>query len=35
MILTGEAVKTADSAQELLTHAASVVLDGLGEKEES
>ena len=35
MILTGEAVKTADSAQELLTNAASVVLEGLGEKDET
>ena len=35
MILTGEAVKTTDRAQELLTHAASVVLEGLGEKDET
>ena len=35
MILTGEAVETADRAQESLTHAASVVLEGLGEKDET
>ena len=35
MILAGEAVKAADRAQELLTHAASVVLEGLGERDET
>ena len=35
MILTGEAVKTTDCAQELLTNAASVVLEGLGEKDDT
>ena len=35
MILTVEAVETADRAQELLTHAASVVLEGLGERDET